>query len=784
MGYLIAALEAQGAEINEDLIVSHKDEENLDVKECPWQILKESVQQLAKKTRIAEAKEQRELYGELEEVDTQCLQEALKKRSQSEMNVIRHAAALGIWTQEKLKEVGLAEEDKCPLCGEKDDNALHRIWKCQTVNHKREPSFLCNINADDLPKHLAVGLPGAMCADIHTTFWGKRKEETLTEGEEQILKFGLPKNRYQHAKKDSFNQEIIQLIAEKGIQKGNLNARQIFTKIRGSRVREKLTLPRRCDDEAPDDVNVFSDGSFQFGRRPIYGLGAAGVWWPGRKAVNDVLSVGEEELGVCTQEEDGLSICTCLPGFGSSSTRAEIGAGIVALCSNKAVHIATDSQAFLDKGLYLRNLVKEGKEPRKPFGSQKDGDLWRIWFLFLKEKGHRAVKITKVKGHATQDDIDSGKVRSTDKEGNDKADAAAKKGIKQHGEAVIKTANWLSTRHKYYAWLVRDIHTHIIEGYVIRNKLLQEANAKTQEQEHTSSKSKSVTKYQSNESQSKIGPGVRWEKLKAHATIKLSFKEKAFQQSNAVKHIGNFLSKFDWREAQSEEHGFTWLEMYILYKKFGNPCPLQVKGCKAKAKPSLGRQIQSFKRGVRCFAKNALAEEAQKKFFSCGKAKGYALRRLGVTSHSAHINGIPSLNKEIWQQIDLEILRLNGNKQQVLGTKVAEGTEIQLAKLNLTKKNCWSARVKLLAKDLLGGFPEEKKLEVEEVSNANGKNKGDKRKVASLGGVGLGAPLHDFVQPLLAKHARKAKTPEMPILRIGMLRGRLRERFGHLCTDG
>ncbi len=186
------------------------------------------------------------------------------------------------------------------------------------------------------------------------------------------------------------------------------------------------------------------------------------------------MSKAEFELGRHEVEGGGLKIYTSLPGFGGSSTRAELGAGILAIAADGAVHIGTDSRAFKDKAEGVINLVALGKKPKKPYASQKDGDLWQIFANYVAAKGPTAIRISKVKGHATEADIEEGKVIRQHREGNDKADLAAKKGIQKHGEDFVKLAGWFATRHQRYISPIMDIHSHLIEGSVIRKQILKE----------------------------------------------------------------------------------------------------------------------------------------------------------------------------------------------------------------------------------------------------------------------------------------------------------------------
>ena len=114
------------------------------------------------------------------------------------------------------------------------------------------------------------------------------------------------------------------------------------------------------------------------------------------------------------EEENGLRMYSCLPGYGSSSTRAEIGAGILAIAAEGATHIGSDSQAFVSRATAIAKMVKNGKEPRRPWSTQKNGDLWQVFHNTLKMKGPDSFKATKVKGHATQEMVEGGKVRPQD----------------------------------------------------------------------------------------------------------------------------------------------------------------------------------------------------------------------------------------------------------------------------------------------------------------------------------------------------------------------------------
>ncbi len=95
----------------------------------------------------------------------------------------------------------------------------------------------------------------------------------------------------------------------------------------------------------------------------------------------------EYEMGISNQMPKGLAIKTALAGHGGSSTRAEIAAGIIACQCMGAVSVGSDSQAFVSRASAIAKMVKNGKEPRRPWSTQKNGDLWQVFHNTLKMKG-------------------------------------------------------------------------------------------------------------------------------------------------------------------------------------------------------------------------------------------------------------------------------------------------------------------------------------------------------------------------------------------------------------
>lgn len=78
------------------------------------------------------------------------------------------------------------------------------------------------------------------------------------------------------------------------------------------------------------------------------------------------------------------------------------------------------------KMLWGRVSILHRKTPYKQQWSQmRDGDLWELFANIVEERGPHSVTITKVKGHATKEMVEDGKVEEEEKRGNDVSDEAA-----------------------------------------------------------------------------------------------------------------------------------------------------------------------------------------------------------------------------------------------------------------------------------------------------------------------------------------------------------------------
>ena len=83
-------------------------------------------------------------------------------------------------------------------------------------------------------------------------------------------------------------------------------------------------------------------------------------------------------------------------------------------------------------------------------------------------KGAESIKISKVKGHATEKNIQDGISTAKDKIGNDRADRAADQGVKDHTDEVCKISKYQAQRQQKYIQFTKEVHSHILEAFYER----------------------------------------------------------------------------------------------------------------------------------------------------------------------------------------------------------------------------------------------------------------------------------------------------------------------------
>ena len=121
-----------------------------------------------------------------------------------------------------------------------------------------------------------------------------------------------------------------------------------------------------------------------------------------------VVGVGTKKLMMRTEPKPGSPPVGPSDADPSSALRGHPGRGAWTSPSAppaQPTHEATDRMAYLMNA----SKILQGVLPRKPFNITPDGDLWEWFANIVNAKGAEAVRLTKVKGYATDKMVLPGK---------------------------------------------------------------------------------------------------------------------------------------------------------------------------------------------------------------------------------------------------------------------------------------------------------------------------------------------------------------------------------------
>ena len=147
-----------------------------------------------------------------------------------------------------------------------------------------------------------------------------------------------------------------------------------------------------------------------------------------------------------------------LPGVMQTVQRAEFWGAIVALQACWPCHLGIDN---LNVARSIGRLL-DSDCLTKPLPSVKDGDLVALARYMIRTRGRETVRVTKVKGHVEDVDVQQGRVRLVDKQSNDKADAAADLGRRHQFEFLINARRGLLQARSHWYPIMSDLHRFMI----------------------------------------------------------------------------------------------------------------------------------------------------------------------------------------------------------------------------------------------------------------------------------------------------------------------------------
>ena len=278
---------------------------------------------------------------------------------------------------------------------------------------------------------LQIGLAPAMGASHQDTFWGAPQPENAAL--DTMWKLG----RCNPHELDSSHQALALInhcwVDETchtkhppmHIHHHVLSARQLFARASGH-IHEDFELPpiNTIEGAAPDEPNVYADGSASLPNTLQWSTAVIGIFYPER---NQPYTQIEDDLMTCGFAKDGkYEAYAAVSGPNAASTRAELGAMLGASLAPFPIHVAMDNISVVNRTqLLIRGIPIH---PYKPWQLLRDGHLWKALSDAIYQRGPGSIAASWVKGRAKAIHIQKGITTLYHKLRNDRVDTIADDG--------------------------------------------------------------------------------------------------------------------------------------------------------------------------------------------------------------------------------------------------------------------------------------------------------------------------------------------------------------------
>ena len=297
---------------------------------------------------------------------------------------------------------------------------------------------------------------------------------------------------------------------------------------------------------------------------------------------------------------------------------------------------------------------------KKCWGLMKDGDLWQLFAEHVRAKNPESVKLTKVKGHATNDMVREQLVRFDDMHGNNESDAAAEQGATLVRPAVKHFAKFYQKRHQNYSKLMAKIPNFIVK---VKKADKERRKQKAKEENPLNNKEKEKIKL----------PRTLLYEHEMHETMQIKLRRPRRQdyanedEWKEAARACNYLTHTRWNKGKEETEagipGTTWLELYIHYKL--HDAKKVDKHFLAKKK-NLQSEIACLKKCFRKIATECI-DEGQEWILQTCYSRRNRLMQAGITNKHAGAKGMPVLT-QIERDMVMEViaeLRGKGSKKNL-----------------------------------------------------------------------------------------------------------------------
>ena len=151
-----------------------------------------------------------------------------------------------------------------------------------------------------------------------------------------------------------------------------INVRQVMERSKAAEGNMEMpTRPNYCNEEPPEDKNVFSDGAVKFPNKQVLAIGGCGIWCLGYQLEQCGIQDANRELMHEEQWETGAAMWGHMIVPWISSTRAELAALVLAAPSANAIHIGIDNATVVNKASKLIGIASINHQCGQTQGDQQ-----------------------------------------------------------------------------------------------------------------------------------------------------------------------------------------------------------------------------------------------------------------------------------------------------------------------------------------------------------------------------------------------------------------------------
>ena len=259
----------QAAMMDENYVAHQFNQPSIDTMEVPYQHLAPMIRQLCCRNRTRVAANTRGEVQELHEIDMEATEPArINDEDRMILDLTRTGAA---WTRTAAYWAGQAESKTCQLC-KKGDEPSWFFWTCKSLNNERDKidTTLADLDPELLPMPVRHGIAPALKAKGATTYWGSEEDPNIPDDQRKLFGCCMEKE-INESIRDEMQKLTIEITAREYIQ---------YKDDEGGN--SKLPTPGKEEDNAPEDINVYTDGSLHNPTSRHWQVGGMGIFWPDR----------------------------------------------------------------------------------------------------------------------------------------------------------------------------------------------------------------------------------------------------------------------------------------------------------------------------------------------------------------------------------------------------------------------------------------------------------------------------------------------------------------------